>query len=246
MNELARLRATAPPDFVGKVLAAVGLGEQCAPWASPVGPMVVSWTDHGVTGIAPSADVLAARLGRTPQPVDDLPVRLRDALDRRARGERASLRFDLRGLTEFERAVLEKALEIPFGEIRPYGWIAREIGRPAAVRAVGSALGRNPVPVVIPCHRVVRTDGRVGHYAFGRPMKLDLLRVEGLDPDAIERDAATGVRYVGSATTQVYCHPTCRHARRITERHRRPFPSAAVAEAAGFRPCKTCRPAAAA
>ena len=86
-------------------------------------------------------------------------------------GKATSLRYDLDALTEFERAVLAKALEIPAGEVRPYGWIAREIGRPKAVRAVGTALGRNPVPLLIPCHRVVRSDGRIGNYAlwpFGR------------------------------------------------------------------------------
>ena len=66
---------------------------------------------------------------------------------------------------EFERAVLEKALEIPRGEVRPYSWIASEIGRPKAVRAVGSALAHNPVPLVMPCHRVVRADGMIGQYS---------------------------------------------------------------------------------
>lgn len=193
MNDLTRLRATAPDTLLPDVLDALGLAERCAPWDSPVGPLVVSWTDRGVTGVAP-ADLPAARLGRTPRPVEALPERLRDALDRRTRGRRATIRFDLRDLTDFQRAVLDKAQEIPFGEVRPYGWIAREIGRPAAVRAVGSALGRNPVPVVIPCHRVVRTDGRVGHYAFGRPMKLRLLAWEGIDPEALERDALAGRR----------------------------------------------------
>lgn len=107
---------------------------------------------------------------------------------------------------------------------------------------MGSALGRNPVPIIVPCHRVVPTDGHVGHYAFGRPMKLQLPAIEGLDPEAIERDATTGTRYVGSATTHIYCHPTCRNAKRITDRHRRTFATAATAAAAGFCPCQVCRP----
>src|SRR5678816_1686056 len=74
---------------------------------------------------------------------------------------RRALRLDLRGVSEFERAVLMKALEIPRGEVRPYGWIAREIGRPGAVRATGSVLAKNPVPLLIPCHRVVRSDGTI-------------------------------------------------------------------------------------
>ena len=154
--------------------------EQCAPWETPVGTLLVSWGDAGLTGIAPP-DLLVPRLGgRTPTPVATLPADLRAALDRRLRGERAEVDVDLGSLTPFARDVLVKAGDIPFGEVRSYGWIAQEIGRPAAVRAVGSALGRNPVPVVVPCHRVVRTDGAVGHYAFGQAMKLQLLEMEGV------------------------------------------------------------------
>jgi O-6-methylguanine DNA methyltransferase len=96
--------------------------------------------------------------------------------------------FDLRSVTEFERAVLLKALEIPRGEVRTYGWIAAQIGRPYAVRAVGSALRKNPVPVLIPCHRVVRSDGHIGNYALGGgDAKRSILAAEGLLPDDIQR-----------------------------------------------------------
>ena len=87
-----------------------------------------------------------------------LPPRLARAVERRLAGDRrARIDLDLRGSTEFEQAVWLKALEIPRGEVRPYGWIAAEIGRPKAVRAVGTALGHNPIPLIVPCHRVVRT-----------------------------------------------------------------------------------------
>ena len=76
-------------------------------------------------------------------------------------------KVDLRGLSEFEQAVLLKAREIPRGQVRTYGWIASEIGRPLAVRAVGTALRKNPVPIFIPCHRVVRSDRQLGQYALG-------------------------------------------------------------------------------
>jgi O-6-methylguanine DNA methyltransferase len=134
-------------------------------------------------------------------------------------------------------------LEIPKGEVRSYGWVAREIGRPKAVRAVGSALGHNPVPVVIPCHRVVRSDGMIGNYALGAPMKRELLDTEGVDVEGIEQLAASGVRYVGSDTTHVFCVPTCHDARRVTERHRVTFRSERDATTRGYRPCKHCRPA---
>jgi methylated-DNA-[protein]-cysteine S-methyltransferase len=68
-------------------------------------------------------------------------------------------------LTKFELAVLRATLEIPFGETRTYAWVARRIGKPKAVRAVGSALRNNPWPLIIPCHRVIRSDGSLGLYA---------------------------------------------------------------------------------
>jgi O-6-methylguanine DNA methyltransferase len=161
-----------------------------------------------------------------------------------AGGGARGLRFDLGGLSEFERAVLRKALEVPAGEVRPYAWVAREIGRPAAVRAVGSALGRNPIPILIPCHRIVRSDGSISNYIFGPAARRALLAREGADPGALQRLARAGVRYVGSDTTQIYCFPTCRAARRIAGAHRVPFRSERQAARAGYRPCRACRPAA--
>jgi O-6-methylguanine DNA methyltransferase len=160
----------------------------------------------------------------------------------RLAGVRSNVHFDLRGLSEFERAVLLKALEIPRGEVRPYAWIAREIGRPKAVRAVGTALGHNPVPLLIPCHRVVRSDGRIGDYALGSDAKRAILRAEGVEPADLETLARAGVRYYGSDTTHIFCFPTCRHARRVTDKHRVLFHGEEEALRAGYRPCKVCRP----
>jgi O-6-methylguanine DNA methyltransferase len=151
--------------------------------------------------------------------------------------------LDLRGRAEFEQAVWHKALEIPRGEVRPYGWIAAEIGRPKAVRAVGSALGRNPVPLIVPCHRVVRTDGTIGQYSLGGSSnKRRVLEAEGLDLPRLERLAARGVRLVGSDTTHIVCHPSCHHAKRITERHVVAFHALVDAQRAGYRACRDCRP----
>jgi O-6-methylguanine DNA methyltransferase len=156
---------------------------------------------------------------------------------------RAPLALDLRHRTEFERSVWMKALEIPRGEVRPYGWIAAEIGRPKAVRAVGTALAHNPVPLVVPCHRVVRSDGLIGQYSLGGPEnKRAILTAEGLDPVELEELARAGIRYFGSDTTRIYCLPTCRHARRVTDRHRVTFRSRSESESKGYRPCKVCRP----
>jgi methylated-DNA-[protein]-cysteine S-methyltransferase len=89
------------------------------------------------------------------------------------------LPVDLEGTSAFDRRVLRAASELGFGEVVPYGELARRIGRPRAARAVGGALGRNPVPVVVPCHRIVRSDGGLGGYGSGIEYKERLLRIEG-------------------------------------------------------------------
>jgi O-6-methylguanine DNA methyltransferase len=152
------------------------------------------------------------------------------------------LRFDLRGLSEFQRDVLLAAQTIPRGQVRPYAWIAHQIGRPKAVRAVGTALGRNPVPVLIPCHRITRSDGTVGDYVFGPAAKSALLEAEDVGLTRLRELAEDNVFYLGSDTTGVVCFPTCHNARRITPAHRHGFRSVSQAEAAGYRPCKACRP----
>lgn len=254
VRDLRGLAATAaPPDLAASVLARVGLGDAYWRQETPLGPVFIAYNDHGIRDVSRVADAgdaagyeraLQARTGRPARPVTCPPAALARAVERHLAGDRrAGLRFDLRGLSEFGRAVLLKALEIPRGEVRPYGWIAREIGRPRAVRAVGTALGGNPIPLLIPCHRVVRGDGHVGEYALGAAAKRAVLAAEGLEPDRLDGLASAGVRYYGSDTTRIYCFPTCRHNRRVTDRHRVTFRSEREAAAAGYRPCRVCRPA---
>ena len=98
------------------------------------------------------------------------------------RGERSEfdLEVDLSVLSDFERGVLEQLTEeIRFGQVIPYSELARRIGKPKAARAVGNAVGANPVPIVVPCHRVVRLDGSLGGYGGGVEYKERLLRIEG-------------------------------------------------------------------
>lgn len=85
---------------------------------------------------------------------------------------------DISGLSAFTRAVLEVTARIPYGQVRSYRWIAGRLGKPGASRAVGNALARNPIPIIIPCHRVVRSDGDLGGYALGLNWKRRLLKLE--------------------------------------------------------------------
>jgi O-6-methylguanine DNA methyltransferase len=250
---LAGLREPAPPGLAHATLVAVGLADDYAVIDSPVGPLRVAWNGRGVSEVSGASDDTSfearfqARTGRSARRRDALPADLARKIERRLGGDRHNrIDLDLRGSTPFEQAVWMKALEIPRGEVRPYGWIATEIGRPKAVRAVGTALGHNPVPLIVPCHRVVRSDGMIGQYSLGGPEnKRTILSEEGADPDELESLARAGVRFFGSDTTHIYCMPTCRDARRVTDRHLVHFPSARAASAAGYRPCRHCRPAAA-
>jgi O-6-methylguanine DNA methyltransferase len=251
---MAALRTTAPASLRPAVLAEVGLADLYARFDSPIGPLVVAWNGLGVSDVEAADDDATfeahhnARTGRAAYDAGTLPPRLASAIARRLEGDRrAHIDLDLRGHTEFERDVWLKALEIPRGEVRPYGWVAAEIGRPKAVRAVGSALGHNPVPLIVPCHRVVRSDGAIGQYSLGGPgNKRTILEAEGLDLPRLEQLASSGIRFIGSDTTKIYCLPTCRHARRVTDRHRLEFHSAAEGESRGYRACRVCRPSSAA
>jgi len=92
--------------------------------------------------------------------------------------ERLKAYFDLSGATAFQREVWERTRLIPYGETRSYTWVAEQMGKPKAVRAVGQALGRNPWPVIVPCHRVLAANGGLGGFSGGLEMKRFLLNLE--------------------------------------------------------------------
>ncbi|MGZ3641826.1 MAG: methylated-DNA--[protein]-cysteine S-methyltransferase [Candidatus Limnocylindrales bacterium] len=252
LPEPSLVRPTAPPEIAPTVLFRVGLADEYLTADSPVGPVFVAHNGRGVSATGPAftsdaADAFEAtfarRFGRNLRPAPRVEAGFRAGLERALReGRGRGVRFDLRGLSPFASDVLAAALRIPRGEIRPYGWVAREIGQPGAVRAVGTALGHNPVPLLIPCHHVVRSDGSIGEYAWGSQVKRSALTAEGLDPGSLERAAHQGLRYLGSDTTHIVCLPTCHYARRIMPRHQVPFRSLEAAATAGYRPCKVCRP----
>jgi O-6-methylguanine DNA methyltransferase len=176
-----------------------------------------------------------------------LPPALRKQVTAALAGEGVSKpRVDWsRESTDLEREVYSVLERIPRGEVRTYEWVARQAGHPRAIRAVGNILARNPVPLVVPCHRVVPASGGTGNYIFGSDAKRELLRAEGVDVDALDTLADAGVRYLGSRTTKIACFPTCRDARRIREENRVPFRDASQALEKGFRPCRHCQPFAA-
>ncbi|BDG09802.1 methylated-DNA--[protein]-cysteine S-methyltransferase [Anaeromyxobacter paludicola] len=148
-----------------------------ARYRSPLGPIAVEASDEGVCALhlgarTPARPPVSALTRRH---VEDALAALEDYFAGRAPPRLPA--FDLRG-TEFERTVWEELLRIPFGETRTYGEIALALGRPGAARAVGAANGRNPVAILVPCHRVVQAGGRLGGYAGGLDAKRWLLAHE--------------------------------------------------------------------
>jgi O-6-methylguanine DNA methyltransferase len=189
MTDMERLLAelnVAPPDGLERdTLVNSGVADLVAITDSPFGPLWISWSPRGVTGVSPlfatpTTDDFLEHHTRRCYPANRLPVDLaditRDALEH---GTSPDFPVDLRDVSTFQRAVLDACRTIEAGTVRSYGWIAQQLANPGAVRAVGTALGHNPIPLLIPCHRVVRSDGSVGSYAFGPDMKHDLLVSEG-------------------------------------------------------------------
>ena len=249
MLDLKRLGdVKAPPGFAERVLAQAGVTDSYAVFETVLGPVYVAWSRLGVSAAmrSRSAEEFEAwfrkDVGRElvrVEPPAGMAQKIADQLEGKRR-----LHFDLRQLTPFSQAVLRKTLQIRRGEVRPYGWIAREIGHPAAVRAVGTALANNPIPYFIPCHRVIRSDGVIGNYGGGGPQaKRDILTLEGVQLKRLERLARSGIRYEGVRSTKIFCFPTCYHGRHAREENFVFFRDEDEARAAGYRPCKDCRPA---
>jgi O-6-methylguanine DNA methyltransferase len=233
-DQLDRLLA----DYFRPDTAPAGLGRKIA--AAARGSDTELTRLEGKLAIeATSRGISLVRTGRAGKPATAAARRLaeqaREEIHEYLRGQRAFFRVpvDLAGVGEFQRQVLEAARLIPFGEARPYAWIAARIGHPRAVRAVGTALGRNPVPLILPCHRVWRSDGGLGGYIFGAAVKDRLAALERTTP-VLE----------GCTSTRIVCRVGCIHGRHMRPDSRVVFASVDDARSVGYRPCKRCRPAA--
>ncbi len=154
---------------------------------SPVGQLLVAAGDDGLRAIEfPRNRHPVKRDGGWVEASHPLIDEVRRQLDDYFAGKRET--FDLplapRG-TPFQLAVWNALLEIPFGDTWTYGDLARHIDQPSAVRAVGAANGRNPIPIIVPCHRVIGSDGTLTGFGGGLPTKEFLLRLEGALPASL-------------------------------------------------------------
>ena len=159
---------------------------------TPVGPCGLAWGEHGITGSSlpgASADATRAHLRRRHPALRETspPTAMLTAIDRITRLLRGEpddlldLALDMRAVAAFDQTVYEIARRIRPGTTRTYGEIAIELGDPYAARAVGQALGANPFPIVVPCHRVMASGGKAGGFSApgGTRTKLRLLEIEG-------------------------------------------------------------------
>ena len=155
---------------------------------SPLGPLLLASTDQGLVRVAyldfadrdavlqSLADRVSPRMLEAPRRLDGPRRELDDYFGGRRR--EFDLPLDRRLMSDFMRRVLSATATIPFGSVSTYGAVAREAGSPRGSRAAGNALGSNPMPIVIPCHRVLHADGGIGGYTGGLERKRALLELE--------------------------------------------------------------------
>jgi methylated-DNA-[protein]-cysteine S-methyltransferase len=154
---------------------------------SPVGDLFVGVSDRGLCIISYDTDAelqaerltrgFGSRVLRSPRPIEATKRQLDEYFD--GKRHRFDIDVDLRLARDFGRTVLEELGRVPFGEVTTYGALAARAGKPRAARAVGTIMNRNPIPIVLPCHRVVGADGSLVGYAGGLERKQQLLRLEG-------------------------------------------------------------------
>lgn len=194
VERASRLDGTVDPSLATRRFAERAAGERlvdvaCATVGSPLGDLLVARTSKGIARLAyldehvGREDVLEELSAQISPRVLEAPARLDDArrqLDDYFGGRRRDfdLAVDLALVAPFTERVLARTSAIPAGEVLTYGEVASEIGHARAARAVGNALGSNPIPIVVPCHRVVRSGGGLGGYTGGTHRKEHLLALE--------------------------------------------------------------------
>jgi methylated-DNA-[protein]-cysteine S-methyltransferase len=165
--------------------------EIIAPIDTPFGKVAIAWTASDITSSITRIDLpgelrdVSPPTGTLPFPsarLEQLALQIRQFLSGGA-VDFALEGFDMSGMSPFQRKVLLLCRRIPRGKVSTYGGLAGRLLIPRAARAVGTALARNPFPLVIPCHRVVRSGGDTGNFGGGRPMKKTLLQMEGVHFD---------------------------------------------------------------
>jgi O-6-methylguanine DNA methyltransferase len=218
--------------------------------ASPLGPLLIAESALGVVSIRflamhGAAEALVV-LRREFDLVEDTrsAERVGDEIRSLINGHPDALTrpVDLRMVkSQFQRKALERLRKVPPGSVITYQALAAAVGAPESQRAIGNTMASNPVPIYVPCHRVIRSDGSIGNYGGGVQCKVRLLRAEGfaLDPgqNRLPEQAVFGHR-----ETRIYCRSGCSAVRRAKQSSFLIFADAGQARQAGMRACRQCRP----
>ena len=216
---------------------------------SPVGHLFVADGPRGILAIhfmdGKGLDPLAAMRGKFDIVEDQAAAeRIGDEIRRFIAGDHTALKHEIDlSLVEsdFKRRALTKLCKVPLGSVVTYQGLASAIGAPDGQRAIGNAMGSNPVPIYVPCHRVIKSDLSIGNYGGGVERKLKLLRAEGF---AVGTDLRVPARAVmGHQRTHIYCRPQCSAAQRADMGRCYIFADSERARSAGLRACKLCHPA---
>lgn len=221
---------------------------------SPLGPILLARSEHGVSlveyldaGGADGSRLFRAAGVEAREDATGLEGLHRELLDFLAgRRTRLDWPLDLRfARSDFERAVLQATAAVPYGAVSSYTGIAVDVGKPSAVRAVAQALRHNPVPIVVPCHRILGLRGDLVGYAGNRVgLKERLLAVEGVPTDHARaaRIVRNAMYHYDPNPDRQYCLPTCGDIARRPLGQVKLFARREVAEATGLAPCLDCRP----
>ncbi|MGZ6185281.1 MAG: methylated-DNA--[protein]-cysteine S-methyltransferase [Candidatus Binataceae bacterium] len=218
---------------------------------SPVGRLLVAESVRGLLAVqflevADAPDVLAGLkegfdLVEDPQTA----ARIGREIERYIKGDMHALDrpVDLSLVrTDFQRrALMQLRRTVPPGSVITYQALAAAVGAPSGQRAIGNTMATNPVPLYVPCHRVIRSDGTIGNYGGGVPRKIKLLRAEGFSVARDHRLPASSV--MGHLVTHIFCRPQCHAAIRADPAKAVIFANSDRARSAGLRACKLCRPA---
>jgi len=221
-------------------------------FSSPLGKILIARSELGISLVEYLESESAARshlarlaggeMREDKAGVETVYHELLEYLDRRR--TRLDWPLDLRwARSDFQRRVLTATAELPYGAVTSYAGIAQRMGTPSAVRAVAQALRRNPVPIVIPCHRVIGNGGDLTGYAGNKiSLKRTLLSLEGVPMAGRARKIERDHMYVRAGADSEYCVPTCGSLSRQSLAGLTLFGSRGHAEAVGLTPCTSCRP----
>jgi len=219
---------------------------------TPLGEMLVAQSQRGLVTLRfldtrDTPSTIAALKQRFDLAEDERAAeRIRREIERYLEGDPHALDAEPVDLSLVEspfqrRALMRLRRAVPPGAVITYHALAASIGAPDAQRAIGNTMASNPVPLYVPCHRVIRSDGTIGNYGGGVGRKLKLLRAEGFRVDRNQRLPAGTV--MGHLQTHIFCNPRCRAAMRADHNRMVIFADSDHARGAGMRACKLCLPA---